>query len=152
MTDQIDDDLEQLPSHILGLGRRRGNEYAWPLNAIPFVIEAARVAGLLNVGGQLQFWLPDGGICECYWIEVDTYRTTPTDLTWPERVERAAAEAQSAFALLLLKDLIAEGRKEFAGYLDAIESEGGDLVQAMKFVWYSNSCETEMRLTRAAAT
>ena len=64
-------DIEQaLPSKLVGRASLRGREHAWSLDDIPNVIEAAREAQLISIGGQLQFRLPDGGTCECYWIEV----------------------------------------------------------------------------------
>ena len=53
-----------LPKHIVAKATRRGNEYAWPIEDIPTVIDAASDEGLLNVGGQLQFRIPKGGTCE----------------------------------------------------------------------------------------
>ncbi len=130
-----------LPAHILDQATLRGNEYAWPVSDIPMVIEAARSANLVNIGGQLQFRFPDA-TCECYWVEVDTYRTVPTDLPWLERVSGTAAAAVSQFQLLREKsDFIAEGRLGFARYLDAFEMKGGDLNEIMCFVWYVRSEE-----------
>lgn len=122
----------------------RGGEYAWPLAEIPAVIDATRAANLLNVGGQLQFRLPDGGVCECYWIEVDTYRTVSKALPWAARVEAAAADALSAFNRLQDEhDFLAEGLKGFAEYLNALKAAGIDPRETMSFVWYVLSAEDE---------
>jgi hypothetical protein len=59
-----------LPPDLLARASLSGNEYAWPVNEIPSVIEAARAANLVSIGGELQFRLPDGGVCECYWVYV----------------------------------------------------------------------------------
>ena len=64
------------------------------------MIAATRDAGLISIGGQLQFILPDIGACECYSVEVDTYKSVPTSLPWTERVEQTAATALSDFAQL----------------------------------------------------
>jgi hypothetical protein len=42
-----------LPPDLLARALLAGNEYAWPLADIPAVIEAARAANLVSVGGQL---------------------------------------------------------------------------------------------------
>ena len=126
---------EFLSPEVLKKASLSGNEYAWPISEIPFVIEAARKADLLNIGGQLQFCAPDG-ICECYWIEVDTYKTVSDTLPWTERVERSALEAQKAYAdLRQTKDFLAEGRNNF-DFLVEYEKNGGSLTEIMCFVWY----------------
>ena len=114
----------------------RGNEYAWPIGAIPAVIEAARENNLVNVGGQLQFRLPDA-ICECYWVEVDTYKLVPANLPWQERVTKTADVAIESFNRLQKDfDFIAEGRRDFGKYLSQYEEDGGVAQEAMCFVWY----------------
>jgi len=114
---------EFLPREILQKASLRGNEYAWPISEIPSVIEAARKSDLLNVGGQLQFRIPDG-TCECYWIEVDTYKTVSDTLPWAERVERSAIEAQKAYAQLSqAKDFLSEGRNNFDSLMEHEKKE-----------------------------
>ena len=126
-----------LPARLLERATLRGNERAWPIRDIPELIEAARLAGLINVGGQLQFRFPAGGTCECYWVEVDTFKSVPSDLPWDQRVERTAVEARSQFADLQQRyDFISEGRSTFGSYLDEFETSGGDANDAMCFVWY----------------
>jgi hypothetical protein len=49
-----------LPPDIISRASLRGNEYAWPVETIPEVIEAARPNALVNIGGQLQFRFADG--------------------------------------------------------------------------------------------
>ena len=46
---------ERLPAGILAMAscRRAGDEYAWRIEHIPQVIEAARYAGLVSIGDQL---------------------------------------------------------------------------------------------------
>ncbi|WP_390582668.1 hypothetical protein [Erythrobacter sp. MTPC3] len=101
------------------------------------MIEAASLADLLNIGGQLQFRFPDGGTCECHWVEVDTYKAVSSDLPWKERVEETAATARLQFQGLLDRvDFIAEGRTAFKKHFDAFEAKGGKVNDAMCFVWY----------------
>ena len=126
-----------LPALLLERATLRGNEFAWPIGDIPDVIEAARSAGLISVGGQLQFRFPSGEICECYWVEVDTFQSVPADLPWHERVEQTAASALSQFEDLRRRcDFVAEGRSAFRSYMDEFEASGGNLKDAMCFVWY----------------
>jgi hypothetical protein len=127
----------RLPAPILHRASLRGNEYAWPVTDIPLVIGAARDAGLISVGGQLQFRLPDNGTCECYWIEVDTYKAVPKELPWDERVLRTADVALGDFAELRSSyDFLEEGKQAFGSHLKTIEDNGIDPAETMCFVWY----------------
>ncbi|GLR47199.1 hypothetical protein [Sphingomonas astaxanthinifaciens] len=126
-----------LPDHLLERATRRGNERAWPIHDIPEVIEAARQADLVSVGGQLQLRFPEGGTCECYWVEVDTFKSVSPNLPWLERVEQTAAAARSQFQRLLDKyDFTAEARSSFGKYMDEFVAKGGDINDAIYFVWY----------------
>ena len=131
---------EQIPDSLRRRASLRGGEYAWPVEDIPNVIEAARLANLASLGGQLQFRLPDGGTCECYWVEIDPLVGLPPDLSWAERVSQTAERSLAAFHDLRSKfDFIREGRTAFADHLGKYEADGGDLSQAMCFVWYLES-------------
>jgi hypothetical protein len=137
MTEAVGSSELRLPQEILRRASFRGNEYAWPIEDIPKVIEAARQANLASIGGQLQFRLPDGGTCECYWVEVDTYKSVPASLPWQERVKQTATVARADFSRLLSKfDFLTEGRRSFAEHFNRLEAEGGDPTQTMCFVWY----------------
>ncbi|PTS81938.1 MULTISPECIES: hypothetical protein [unclassified Caulobacter] len=48
------EDFEFLPPYLLELMKHRAVGVAWPVNAIPAVIEATRSAGRINLGGDLQ--------------------------------------------------------------------------------------------------
>jgi hypothetical protein len=81
--------------------------------------------------------LPDGGTCECYWIEVDTGKSVAASLPWEERVNQAAAVAFADFARLASEaDFIVEGRRAFAEQFRRLEAQGHDPAQSMCFVWY----------------
>ena len=113
----------------------RGNEYAWRVTDIPAVIEAARDAGLVNIGGQLQFRLPSGATCECYWVEVDTFKSVPEVLRWNERVARTAEAAAADFIRLQSKyDFMLEGWRAFGEHLRGYEEQGGRAAEVMCFV------------------
>jgi hypothetical protein len=126
-----------LPHELLQRAALSGEEYAWRIADVPSVIAAARDAGLISIGGQLQFLLPDIGTCECYWVEVDTYKSVPMALPWMERVERTANTALSDFAELSSRfDFLAEGKRSFAEPFKKIELQGADPAQFMWFAWY----------------
>jgi hypothetical protein len=127
----------RLPAEILAKGSIRGGEYAWRAEDIPAVICAAREAGLVNIGGQLQFRRPEF-TCECYWVEVDTYKGVPSDLPFKVRVDRTAEAASGAFETLSREvDLLAEGRNAFPNVLGSYDDEA--LRDPMWFAWYVSS-------------
>ena len=129
--------VRHLPKELLEQASLRGNEHAWRIDDIPAVIEATRDAGLVNVGGQLQFRLPDGGTCECYWVEVDTYKRVPKELPWIERVVRTAEVALEEFTCLQSRyDFMEEGQRAFGDRLRELKERGGIPAEAMCFVWY----------------
>jgi hypothetical protein len=124
-----------LPPRLLERATLRGTEYAWPVDDIPAVIEAARAANLVNVGGQLQFRFSDGKTAELDWIAVDTL--VSDDLPWSNRVHLAAEVALFEFKSLKARyDFIAEGRAAYGKYLEALEASGGTVADALCFVWY----------------
>ena len=127
----------RLPSEILAKASVRSDEYAWRVDDIPSVIDAARQAGLVNIGGQLQFRGPEF-TCECYWVEVDAYKAVPSDLPFQVRVDRTAEAATWAFETLSREvDLLAEGRTAFANVLGRYDDNA--LRDMMWFVWYVSS-------------
>ena len=136
-----------LPPEILQRASRAGNEYAWRVQDIPDVIEAARLSNLISVGGQLHFRLPDGSTFECYWVEVDTYKSVDEALPWQERVTRTAEVALRDFqALQSGVDFIAEGRTVIARQLDVLVAQGRDPADSMWFVWYvKNEADAKAR-------
>jgi hypothetical protein len=126
-----------LPKDILDRASLRGNEYAWAVSDIPLVVQAAREANLINLGGQLQFRLVDGSTCECYWVEVNTSKTVPESLPWRERVVQTATVALDDFAALSSRfDFFEEGRRSFTSAFAEAEARGDDPHDAMCFVWY----------------
>src|SRR5258706_5107465 len=105
----------RLPQHLIERASKRGRELAWSLDDIPEVIEAARDANLVSVGGQLQFRFQDGTTCECYWVEVDTHKSVPMSASWQERVDQTAVAAMAEFLQLSTKfDFLAEGPNAFS--------------------------------------
>ena len=122
------DSEAHLPEVILRKATGRGNEYAWHPDDIPEVIETARQAGLVNLGGQLQFRLP-GATCEIYYIEVEK----SGDITDPDE---AAARTLAEFrAIYSPEKCFQEGRATFPAIRD-FEEAGGELDTVICFVWY----------------
>jgi hypothetical protein len=131
-----DDPERHLPAELRERASQRGNEYGWRIEDIPVVIESARIAGLVSVGGQLQFRF-QSGTCEVWSMEVQPHCQLPPDLAWDEEVEMAAKVAADQFRDLLSKfDLVQEGRKMFPVSFAAEEREGRNARAAMWFVWY----------------
>jgi len=127
----------RLPPEILAKAALRGDEYAWRVDDIPLVIDAARKAGLASIGGQLQFRGPEF-TCECYWVEVDTYKAMPRDLPFEVRVDLTAETAKRAFEKLSREvDFLGEGRSAFANVLSGYDDNA--LRDLMWFVWYVRS-------------
>ena len=69
-----------LPEAIRALADLRGNEFAWRRRDLPRVFDAAKAARLANLGGQVQFRLPDG-TCDLYWQTFDVVSGRP-DESW----------------------------------------------------------------------
>lgn len=134
-----------LPENIRKRACLRGNEWAWPVDEIPAVIEAARLAGLVNIGGQLQFRFPDG-TCELYWIEVNTFQTNASGLSWQERINQTATDALSQFQALQEQfDFLAEGQLSFSEHFDYYRANGSDPIDAICFVWYFEASAKDLQ-------
>lgn len=145
MKTAMSDDMTTLPEAILAKASLDGNEYAWRISDIPAVIEAVRQLNMINIGGQLQFRIPaeyGSSICECYWVEVDTYKSVAETLPWSERVQKTAEVALKDFLDLQVKyDFLAEGRSEFGKHLKKVHELGGNAEDLMCFVWYACSSD-----------
>ncbi|MFN7090008.1 MAG: hypothetical protein ACK4P4_05610 [Allorhizobium sp.] len=125
-----------LPHTLQSAACHSGAEWGWRPETIPLVIDAAEKLGLLNIGGQLQFLLPQG-TCECYWVEVAALTGEPNGLTWAERVARAARVARQQMVDISFRyDFIEEGRKAFTDPFAAYEAAGGNLQDCIWFIWY----------------
>jgi hypothetical protein len=91
----MDASEEQLPAEILERADRRSNELAWRPSDIPDVIEAARRANLISLGGDLQIRAPSGlwgePVGAGFSIEL------ADDLPWERRVEETAKTGLAQF-------------------------------------------------------
>jgi hypothetical protein len=86
---------KQLPAEIVARADLRSNELAWHPADIPAVIEAARQAKLISMGGDLQIRAPSGlwgePVGAGFSIEL------ADDLPWETQVEETAAAGLAAF-------------------------------------------------------
>ena len=99
-----------LPPAILEKATLRGNEYAWPFEAVEETIVAAQAAGLATLGGQAQFRIPDG-TCEMYWLGADASDRRDGE-PWSEYVARSAREVVDRFRQKVVPaDFLAEARQ-----------------------------------------
>jgi hypothetical protein len=129
----------RLPAELIACASLRGGEYAWPVEHIPAVLEAARSANLINIGGQLQFRLP-GATCECCWVKVDTCEVVPATLPWSQRVQASADEALRQLEALKTRfDFLTEGQRNFTAHFETAQAAGIDPINHMRFVWYVES-------------
>ncbi len=71
-----------LPREVLEQALQRGNQFLWHPSYIPTLIEEARKANLVNMGGQLQIVCPNGQVMELYWIGAETYTDVPAGDVW----------------------------------------------------------------------
>ncbi len=114
---------------------RPGGEYAWRVQDIPAVIDAARDASLFNLGGTLQFYLPGGEILECYWVDVDVGDPPAQIEDWEDKVHWAAMTARRRFQESTKSfDLVGPARTAFEALREE-EAKGVDLSSLMCFVW-----------------
>ena len=91
----MDASEKQLPAEILARADLRSNELAWHPSDIPAVIEAARCANLISLGGDFQIRAPSG-----LWGEpvgAGFSIEAPDDLPWEKQVEETATAALADF-------------------------------------------------------
>jgi hypothetical protein len=124
----------RLPADILQRATLRGNEYAWKRADLPIVFASAESAGIANLGGQVQFRVPDG-TCELYWHSFDASNRQPgeTPGSWVSR-SRQEAEA-SLLRIPSDAELVAEGLQQFE-FLREKAAQGVDVGETLCFVCY----------------
>jgi hypothetical protein len=91
----MDPSEKQLPNAILRRANVRSGELAWRPKDIPAVIEAARLAKLVSLGGDLQIRAPSGrwGQPVGFGIIIEV----PHNFEWEKQVESAAEAALAHF-------------------------------------------------------
>ena len=95
----MEDPEQQLPDDILQRADARHGELAWRPSDIPAVIEAARQANLVCLGGDLQIRAPSGMWGEPIGVGIDTGRVVK-GLPWDAQVEESAEAALAEFQAL----------------------------------------------------
>ena len=124
-----------LPPYLLAHMVEHGNETVFPYRAIPAVIEASRVAGLVNLGGNLML-LFSPGVWESPIMQVNTGSEKLRGLPLQERIDQTAAIALrnildlGSEAELLQEAAIGTGRPQIA--------EGADAWRKLYFTWLVN--------------
>ena len=138
----VDISEKQLPAEILERADYRSSEFAWRPSDIPAVVEAARAANLLNLGGDLQIRAPSGKWGEPIGVSVDTDSVTD-DLSWAVRVDETAKVALANFEALQKEcDFEAIAREAFPTLLEEVD----DPNEVIFFGWQvlSESEETSL--------
>ncbi len=137
---------EQLPAEILERADLRSNELAWHPSDIPDVIEAARQAKLISLGGDLQVRAPSG-----LWGEpvgVGFSIELADDLPWETQVEETAAAGLADFLSFQKRfDFEAIACESFP----TLVAEVGDAKNVIFFSW-SVADEQEAKRLKAQMT
>lgn len=127
-------DTEQfLPKEILAKSVLSGREYGWRREDITSAITAAATVGLANVGGEVQFVLPEG-TCELYWLGFGCHDRGLGE-PWDEYVSRSARETLASLENTLSQDLIRAGIQNFAILCENYE-RGVDIERYLLFIAY----------------
>ena len=126
---------QSLPKDILSKASiSPGGEHAWKMEDIPEVIEAARAAGLANLGGQPQFQDPIG-TAEPYWLNFEPTERKANE-SWHRYIDRSATETLAAFNNLCQStDFEREGCKNWPHIKEAKE-KGINPTEHLWFVLY----------------
>ncbi len=118
-----------LPAYLLAHMRVQANGGAWPFILIPAVIEASRIAGLINLGGDLQATGPSG-LWESPNIGVWVFKE---ELSGSEtHADQAASVAMTKFIALGGETVLLE--EAAIGWSEANQSSG-DLRSQLYFSW-----------------
>ena len=111
----------------------KDREYCWKPDDFPRALTEATTAGLVCLGGQFQFQLPEG-TCEMYWLAADSAPQQKTE-SWQEYVTRSNSEVKLKFEQLRKEtDFMAEA--DSFVLLQEKKKQGIDLVKALWFVAY----------------
>ena len=87
---------DALPLDISQGATLRGSEYGWTLASFPDAIARASASNYACLGGQFQFRLDEGAICEMYWLKADSNARTAGE-TWADYSRRSCSEVLSKF-------------------------------------------------------
>lgn len=136
-----------LPKDVLEHALQRDKEFLWRPSYIPTLIEEARKANLVNMGGQLQILCPTGQVMELYWIGADTYTDVPAGRSWDERVADSAAKSADAFRKLAeTTDFVELARTAMYNTYPGLNDTHYDVENSVYCVWYVISAEYDAEL------
>jgi hypothetical protein len=131
----VDVDVEStLPEEIRSKAILSDREFAWRREDVFEALNAARVAQLASLGGQVQYLFPDG-TCELYWLNFDP-ADRKAEEPWAEYVHRSHLEtAEGLRRLLETVDIESEAVRSFE-LIRAKAGAGADLSSHLVFVCY----------------
>jgi hypothetical protein len=129
-----------LPSEIALGATLRGNEYGWSISAFPDALANAQARGYACLGGQFQFRMDGGSICEMYWLSADA-KERASEESWADYCRRSCSEVFEKFQYLIS---VTDFKKESTGWA----SIPVDLNRHLVFVAYF---VTEADLAKAPA-
>ncbi|HSS97100.1 MAG TPA: hypothetical protein VLK33_08720 [Terriglobales bacterium] len=89
-----------LPSDIAQGATLRGNEYGWIISSFPDALARVESQGYASLGGQFQFRLEDGSICEMYWLNAEA-NDRKTGESWTSYSHRSCSEVLNKFKHLM---------------------------------------------------
>ncbi|QFU08606.1 hypothetical protein PARPLA_03202 [Rhodobacteraceae bacterium THAF1] len=133
------------PYDLMQRASLRGRDYAWPQSDIPRVIRHVQDVDGLNLGGHLQFRLPNGPTCEVDEIRVDTASTLDRAAVKDRSRLSAEAALRQFHALSRQFDFVVQGRAAHGPTFDKLGATDADLKQAMCFAWYARDAKDKRR-------
>lgn len=140
----IDDEL-LLPEQVRQRAIIRNSEYSWRMADVEEAIEAARAAGLLCLGGDVQFHV-EAGVFEAYWLSFASSDRRHEE-SWNQYVDRAAAEVVSLFRRRCREVDFVQVAKECSSILKQIEDGQLDPLEHLVFTLCFAMEETLEELT-----
>lgn len=142
-------DDEVLPEAVKHTAHIIHGCYVWRISDVENAIELCRQAGLLCLGGEVQFFI-DGGICEAYWLCFDASERNEME-TWQEYVDRAAKEVGSLFRQRCNETDFVETAKQWEVLSKRIEDPGFDPMKCLVFALDFVTEEKQQQIARRIA-
>ncbi|UCG57338.1 MAG: hypothetical protein JSU70_21025 [Phycisphaerales bacterium] len=125
---------DKRPQELLSKGSiSPGGEHAWKMEDVPKVIEAARIVGLANLGGQPQFQGPIG-TAEPYWLDFGSTKRKTNEIS-QQYVDRSATETLTAFHQLCQSTDFEQESSDWS-HIKAAKKKGIDPMEHLWFVLY----------------
>jgi len=118
---------ELLEKQLISTGNMRG----WKFENIPQVVEVCRELGFAIIGGQTEFFLPDG-TCELYWLQADPKRKAKGE-SWNTYVERSCSEFSQLIKTLIEKTDFEKVGIESFDFLKKKKEDGVNILDYLCF-------------------